>query len=79
MQVHPGRQTVGQQSWVTGGASYPWPLHQWGAANGIKPADGLTGSARPEMNTATDSAPRREGRSASQAPEQGLDDRDIAE
>ncbi|HEY4463085.1 MAG TPA: hypothetical protein VGN41_10525, partial [Streptosporangiaceae bacterium] len=22
-------QTVGQQSWVTGGGSYPWPLHQW--------------------------------------------------
>jgi len=22
-------QAVGQQSWVTGGASYPWPLHQW--------------------------------------------------
>jgi flagellum-specific peptidoglycan hydrolase FlgJ len=22
-------QVVGQQSWVTGGASYPWPLHDW--------------------------------------------------
>ncbi len=22
-------QVVGQQSWVTGGGSYPWPLHQW--------------------------------------------------
>jgi flagellum-specific peptidoglycan hydrolase FlgJ len=22
-------QVVGQQSWVTGGSSYPWPLHQW--------------------------------------------------
>ena len=22
-------QVVGQQSWVTGGASYPWPLHEW--------------------------------------------------
>jgi flagellum-specific peptidoglycan hydrolase FlgJ len=22
-------QVVGQQSWVTGGASYPWPLHKW--------------------------------------------------
>jgi flagellum-specific peptidoglycan hydrolase FlgJ len=22
-------QVVGQQSWVTGGTSYPWPLHQW--------------------------------------------------
>ena len=22
-------QTVGQQSWVTGGSSYPWPLHDW--------------------------------------------------
>jgi flagellum-specific peptidoglycan hydrolase FlgJ len=22
-------QAVGQQSWVTGGTSYPWPLHQW--------------------------------------------------
>src|SRR5258708_9871576 len=24
-----GAQVVGQQSWVTGGTSYPWPLHQW--------------------------------------------------
>ena len=24
-----GAQAVGQQSWVTGGGSYPWPLHQW--------------------------------------------------
>ncbi len=24
-----GAQAIGQQSWVTGGASYPWPLHQW--------------------------------------------------
>jgi flagellum-specific peptidoglycan hydrolase FlgJ len=22
-------QAVGQQSWVTGGGSYPWPLHSW--------------------------------------------------
>jgi lysozyme len=22
-------QAVGQQSWVTGGATYPWPLHEW--------------------------------------------------
>jgi flagellum-specific peptidoglycan hydrolase FlgJ len=22
-------QVVGQQSWVTGGTSYPWPLHRW--------------------------------------------------
>ena len=22
-------QAVGQQSWATGGASYPWPLHRW--------------------------------------------------
>ena len=22
-------QVVGQQSWVTGGSSYPWPLHAW--------------------------------------------------
>ncbi len=22
-------QVVGQQSWVTGGSSYPWPLHSW--------------------------------------------------
>jgi flagellum-specific peptidoglycan hydrolase FlgJ len=22
-------QVVGQQSWVTGGSSYPWPLHKW--------------------------------------------------
>ena len=24
-----GAQAVGQQSWVTGGGSYPWPLHRW--------------------------------------------------
>ena len=22
-------QAVGQQSWVTGGTTYPWPLHKW--------------------------------------------------
>ncbi len=24
-----GAQATGQQSWITGGTSYPWPLHQW--------------------------------------------------
>ena len=24
-----GAEAAGQQSWVTGGGSYPWPLHQW--------------------------------------------------
>ncbi len=24
-----GAQATGQESWVTGGATYPWPLHQW--------------------------------------------------
>jgi len=24
-----GAKAVGQESWVTGGGSYPWPLHQW--------------------------------------------------
>ena len=24
-----GAQAAGEQSWVTGGGSYPWPLHQW--------------------------------------------------
>jgi Mannosyl-glycoprotein endo-beta-N-acetylglucosaminidase len=24
-----GAQAVGQQSWVTAGGSYPWPLHRW--------------------------------------------------
>ncbi len=24
-----GAHAIGQQSWVTGGGSYPWPLHQW--------------------------------------------------
>ena len=24
-----GAQATGQESWVTGGTSYPWPLHQW--------------------------------------------------
>jgi flagellum-specific peptidoglycan hydrolase FlgJ len=25
-------QAVGQQSWVSGGATYPWPLHEWADA-----------------------------------------------
>jgi flagellum-specific peptidoglycan hydrolase FlgJ len=24
-----GAQAVGEQSWVTGGTTYPWPLHEW--------------------------------------------------
>ena len=24
-----GAQATGQQSWVSGGSTYPWPLHQW--------------------------------------------------
>ena len=24
-----GAQATGQQSWVTGGTTYPWPLHEW--------------------------------------------------
>jgi flagellum-specific peptidoglycan hydrolase FlgJ len=24
-----GAQAVGQQSWVTGGSTYPWPVHDW--------------------------------------------------
>ena len=24
-----GAHAVGQESWVTGGTSYPWPLHKW--------------------------------------------------
>ena len=24
-----GAEVVGQQSWVTGGSSYPWPMHSW--------------------------------------------------
>ena len=24
-----GSRAAGQQSWVSGGTSYPWPLHQW--------------------------------------------------
>jgi flagellum-specific peptidoglycan hydrolase FlgJ len=27
-----GAQAVGQQSWVTGGSTYPWALHQWADA-----------------------------------------------
>jgi flagellum-specific peptidoglycan hydrolase FlgJ len=29
MTLELGAQVVGQQSWVTGGTSYPWPLHEW--------------------------------------------------
>jgi flagellum-specific peptidoglycan hydrolase FlgJ len=27
--LHLAAQVVGQQSWVTGGSTYPWPLHDW--------------------------------------------------
>ena len=27
--LHLASQVVGQQSWVTGGSTYPWPLHDW--------------------------------------------------
>jgi flagellum-specific peptidoglycan hydrolase FlgJ len=29
MTLELGAQIVGRQSWVTGGSSYPWPLHDW--------------------------------------------------
>ena len=29
MTLELGAQSVGQQSWVTGGGTYPWPLHDW--------------------------------------------------
>ncbi|MGO9778915.1 MAG: glucosaminidase domain-containing protein [Streptosporangiaceae bacterium] len=29
MTLELGAQIVGRQSWVTGGPSYPWPLHDW--------------------------------------------------
>jgi lysozyme len=34
-------QVVGQQSWVTGGTSYPWPLHKWVDARVDPNADSL--------------------------------------
>jgi flagellum-specific peptidoglycan hydrolase FlgJ len=27
--LHLASQVVGEQSWVTGGSTYPWPLHDW--------------------------------------------------
>jgi flagellum-specific peptidoglycan hydrolase FlgJ len=33
---------VGQQSWVTGGTSYPWPLHQWADVR-VDPNPGSSG------------------------------------
>jgi len=32
MTLELGAQIVGRQSWVTGGSSYPWPLHDWADA-----------------------------------------------
>ena len=29
LMLESGAQATGQQSWVTGGSTYPWPLHQW--------------------------------------------------
>src|SRR5256885_8748527 len=37
-----GAQAVGQQSWVTGGGTYPWPLHQW-ADGRVDPNPGSPG------------------------------------
>jgi flagellum-specific peptidoglycan hydrolase FlgJ len=35
-------QAVGQQSWVTGGTSYPWPLHKWADVR-VQPNPGSLG------------------------------------
>ena len=35
-------QVVGQQSWVSGGSSYPWPLHSWADVR-VDAESGLTG------------------------------------
>ena len=32
MTLELGAQIIGRQSWVTGGSSYPWPLHDWADA-----------------------------------------------
>ena len=32
MTLELGAQIVGRQSWLTGGSSYPWPLHDWADA-----------------------------------------------
>ena len=37
-----GAQVVGQQSWVSGGGSYPWPLHSWADVR-VEPEPGLAG------------------------------------
>src|SRR5215472_10836799 len=37
-----GAQAVGQQSWVTGGSSYPWPVHDW-ADSRVDPNPGSPG------------------------------------
>ncbi len=29
LMLESGAQATGQQSWVTGGSTYPWPLHEW--------------------------------------------------
>ena len=29
LMLESGAQATGQQSWVTGGATYPWPVHSW--------------------------------------------------
>ena len=37
-----GAHVVGQESWVTGGSSYPWPLHKWADAR-VNPNPGSPG------------------------------------
>ncbi len=41
MTLHLGAQLVGKQSWVTGGSTYPWPLHSWVDARVDANADSL--------------------------------------
>ena len=47
-----GAQVVGQQSWVTGGGSYPWPLHEWVDAR-VNPNPGSMGITSIQQDAAT--------------------------
>ncbi len=42
MTLELGAQIAGRQSWVTGGSSYPWPLHDWADVR-VDPSSGSLG------------------------------------
>ena len=70
MALELGAQVVGQQSWVTGGGSYPWPLHEWVDAR-VDPNPGSMGITSIQQDAA-DSRPLASTRRRLPAAARGL-------